>query len=379
MAANSPDTEVIIGKKVRFANLPMDDVHIPQLVAARSELETVKNDKASKEELAKFAAKKRFDQMPSLPVMVTQFQQGVVSDLEYATVASTLEDMKNSVGNSVKDITRRVARAKKEVSKKMKSLGTSTTMFKKEYQRAWSTMPAIKNMSFTASNEGVKMDIQLEETPQCKSNEENNKDAVGPKKSYASAVNGNKKREPVILDEPIEFCPPTILESGEKVALIQPMFLEQAEKDYKTQMYGYFVGVDLHIRDVRANLYRMWKRFGVTDIATNRAGVYFFKFRNEEGLMEVLKAGPWVVNGVPLCIQKWRVGMHLTKQEPETIPVWTTLKNLPLELWNIKCICQISSCIGKPITFDNVTAERCMKKNGVAGFARVLIEINAKD
>ncbi|KAK1434264.1 hypothetical protein QVD17_11184 [Tagetes erecta] len=199
---------------------------------------------------------------------------------------------------------------------------------------------------------------------------------VGKKEdSYVGALKGRPK---TTLTDPIEFCPPVTLENGEKVAVIQSEFLDKAEAVYKTMLYGYFVGSDVNLQFVRFNLYKMWRKFGIIDISTNGNGVYYFKFRNEEGMKAVIEAGPWVVNNIPLCLKKWEMGMNVVREEPECIPLWITLKNLPLELWNTKCICQIVSCIGKPLAFDYITTERCAKKNGIAGFARILVEVSAK-
>ncbi|KAK1425940.1 hypothetical protein QVD17_21305 [Tagetes erecta] len=193
--------------------------------------------------------------------------------------------------------------------------------------------------------------------------------------SYMGALKGRTKP---VLNEPIEFCPPVVLETGERVAMIEPVFLEKAVVTYKTLLYGFFVGTDVELQFVRFNLYKMWRRFGIMDISTNGSGIFFFKFRTEEGMKAVMKTGPWVVDNIPLCIFKWEMGMNVVREEPESIPIWITLKNLPLELWNTKCICQIASCVGKPMTFDYITTEKCAKRNGVAGFARVLVEVSAK-
>ncbi|XP_022032393.2 uncharacterized protein LOC110933481 [Helianthus annuus] len=121
----------------------------------------------------------------------------------------------------------------------------------------------------------------------------------------------------------------------------------------------------------------MWKKFWILDISTNNNGIFFFKFRTEIGMLNAIDKGPWLVNDIPLCIKKWEAGICIEKLEPSSIPLWVTIPNLPLELWNSESICSMLSCIGEPILFDKVTAERCGMKEGPPGFARVLVEVNA--
>ncbi|KAI3784296.1 hypothetical protein L1987_43393 [Smallanthus sonchifolius] len=49
-----------------------------------------------------------------------------------------------------------------------------------------------------------------------------------------------------------------------------------------------------------------------------------------------------------------------------------------MELWNTYGLCQVATCIGNPLTFDKITAERCVKRDGIARFAIVLVKVEAK-
>ncbi|KAJ0445679.1 putative transcription factor interactor and regulator CCHC(Zn) family [Helianthus annuus] len=190
--------------------------------------------------------------------------------------------------------------------------------------------------------------------------------------SYAGAVSGIKAQQVL---EPIEFCPPVMLESGEKVVIIKQEYVEKVKQIFQKHLYGYFVGTVCSLAWVRVNLYKMWKKYGIVEVSTNGKGLFYFKFKSDEGMNEALKAGPWVVNGIPLVVKKWEVGVNLEKTEPAKVPVWITFKNVPLELWNVKGLCEIASCIGQPLLFDNVTVEKCKQKKGMSGFARILVEI----
>ncbi|KAJ0954856.1 putative RNA-directed DNA polymerase [Helianthus annuus] len=190
--------------------------------------------------------------------------------------------------------------------------------------------------------------------------------------SYAKAVSGDVS-EPSV--GPIVFCPPKTLESGEKIVVIKPEYIEKIKQIYHKHLYGYFVGTSCSLAWARVNLNKMWKKYGILDVSSNGKGLFYFKFKTEEGMNGALKAGPWVVNGIPLVVKKWEVGVNLEKTEPSKVPVWVTFNNVPMELWNVQGLCEIASCIGNPLLFDNVTVDKCKQKKGMSGFARILIKI----
>ncbi|KAK1428984.1 hypothetical protein QVD17_17825 [Tagetes erecta] len=347
----------IASKKLHLSENAHDDIHTQNLNAVKDETE-----------FEKF--KSDFNKTKSpLQVLNSGFSVGVDNDVMNVSLAAAIETMPKKDKGSIKAMKKRIEDVRKQDKKRLPTLSKTINLFSNTEQKSWIQTPLIKNVSFTTTGEGIKIDVNMDDP---KTGQKQNG-------SYANAVSGPKKVDYTKLIDPIVYCPPKVLDDGEKVAVIQPCFIEKAKQESKTQLYGYFVGLELNLKFVRANLYKMWRKFGITNIGANGTGVFFFKFRNEEGLNEVLKLGPWAVDGVPLCLYKWKMGAKMIKVEPENIPIWTTFTNLPLELWNTTCICQLASCIGKPLVFDNVTAEKCVKPNGATGFARVLIEINARD
>nr|GEU87601.1 hypothetical protein [Tanacetum cinerariifolium] len=99
------------------------------------------------------------------------------------------------------------------------------------------------------------------------------------------------------------------------------------------QLHGYFVGTSMDYRVVRGNLMRMWRIFDIEDITKTNSGVFYFKFKSEDGMKKVLESAPWM----------------------------------------------IMSGVGKPLLMDNITKERCLKKLGKLDFARVLVEVSTDD
>ncbi|KAK9078070.1 hypothetical protein SSX86_002127 [Deinandra increscens subsp. villosa] len=214
------------------------------------------------------------------------------------------------------------------------------------------TVPAIKNFVFGSDMEedlGSKMD----------------------KGSYAKVTAGNR--------EQLQYCPPVVLETGEKVVMLKTEILVQAKQLYRNHLYGHFVGSDLSLAFVRFNLFKMWKKQGIVDIQTNGSGIFLFKFESTAGMKAILESGPWVVSNVPLCIKQWEPGVNMDRSDPKTVPTWIIIKGLPMELWNTKGVCQVASCVGHPILFDKTTQNKCDNTDGATGFARVLVEIKADE
>nr|GEY15189.1 hypothetical protein [Tanacetum cinerariifolium] len=118
--------------------------------------------------------------------------------------------------------------------------------------------------------------------------------------------------------------------------------LKQAEEVYKggqscaLQLYEYFIGTSMDYRVARGNLMRMWRVYDIEKITKTNSGIYYFKFKSEEGMKKVLESGPCGIG-------------------------------------------KIMSGVGKPLLMDNMTRERCLKKARKIDFARVLVKVSAED
>ncbi|XP_023762213.1 uncharacterized protein LOC111910619 [Lactuca sativa] len=122
----------------------------------------------------------------------------------------------------------------------------------------------------------------------------------------------------------------------------------------------------------------MWKTYGLKDIMVNDEGFFFFKFDSKEGMMNVLEGGPWLINNVPMFVQRWRPGLVLSKPQINSIPVWVKVFNVPLEYWNSKGVTLIANEIGKPIAMDKITQKMCNEHWGRPAFMRFLVEMSAE-
>lgn len=225
-------------------------------------------------------------------------------------------------------------------------------------------------------NEGVQQNRseQDKETFVNKNNEGLNEVGTSAKKTYAdvTAKNGSNNEAKLVTV-------PTELDSnGIEVVVFDEILIAEGSKRWDKTLCGYFVGKGMTDNELRYNLRRMWNRYGFKDIVNTSNGIFFMKFHNNEGLDYIVNNGPWMVSKKPFYVQKWDINMSMDKNEPEEVPLWVRICNVPLEAWSVKGISALASRIGKPIIMDSVTAAMCKMGTGRVGFARVLVEVSAK-
>ncbi|GJR37132.1 RNA-directed DNA polymerase, eukaryota, reverse transcriptase zinc-binding domain protein [Tanacetum coccineum] len=170
---------------------------------------------------------------------------------------------------------------------------------------------------------------------------------------------------------------PTLNEGDNEFVIFDEEMVNQGSLKWKFTVCGHFVGMKMSYNELKYNLVRMWSKFGLADMFSNDNEVYCFKFRNEDGMNAVLENSPWMVSGRPLIVQKWSLDVSLDKPEPNKIPLWVKMFDIPLEAWNKKGISKLASSLGKPLVMDEMTANMCQYGRGRIGFARVLVEVDA--
>ncbi|GJX76396.1 RNA-directed DNA polymerase, eukaryota, reverse transcriptase zinc-binding domain protein [Tanacetum coccineum] len=70
--------------------------------------------------------------------------------------------------------------------------------------------------------------------------------------------------------------------------------------------------------------------------------------------------------------------VNIEKVDPCKIHVWSRMINVPLEAWSPRGINTLASRLGRPMMMDSTTALMCHKGIGRIGYARVLMEMDAK-
>ncbi|GJX73332.1 RNA-directed DNA polymerase, eukaryota, reverse transcriptase zinc-binding domain protein [Tanacetum coccineum] len=194
------------------------------------------------------------------------------------------------------------------------------------------------------------------------------------KDSYAKKV-GNSANE---IDNNLCFVPTYQNECGDEVVIFEEELVVEGCKRWQFTVCGYFVGSRMTQAEIRYNIRRMWSKYGLSEIHMDNNEVCFFKFKSLDGMNHVINQSPWMVKGKPMIVQEWDPSVNIEKVEPCKIPIWARMINVPLEAWSSRGISTLASRLGRPIMMDSMTASMCYSGIGRIGYARVLVEINAK-
>ncbi|GJR56310.1 zinc knuckle CX2CX4HX4C containing protein [Tanacetum coccineum] len=146
-------------------------------------------------------------------------------------------------------------------------------------------------------------------------------------KSYADVTGENV----IDFERKLVVVPTKIDDNGVEVVVFDEVMVEEDSKRWEKTVCAYFVGYGKSVNELRYNLRKMWSRYGFKDIEYSNNGVFFIKFNTDDGIEFVVNKGPWLVKNKHLIVQKWDINMCLDKTEPEIIPLWIKLCNVPLE------------------------------------------------
>ncbi|KAJ9564078.1 hypothetical protein OSB04_000044 [Centaurea solstitialis] len=175
----------------------------------------------------------------------------------------------------------------------------------------------------------------------------------------------------------LTYYPPVVTELGTRRAIIPDELVHKQASEWALTLAGYFIGKRPAFPFVQFHARRMWKKYGLTDVILNDQGYFFFKFNSDQGLNFVFENGPWLLNGMPIFIQRWQPGLCFDKPELKSVPLWVNIYGLPLDVWDYEIISRIASVVGEPVSVDRYTDEMCETKSGRANFARVLVNVSA--
>ncbi|GKA47168.1 hypothetical protein Tco_0740051, partial [Tanacetum coccineum] len=204
------------------------------------------------------------------------------------------------------------------------------------------------------SNGISKSDMADEERVRVKSTRKANEDRIeGVNHCFAFMFGGIRVEDRKLQ---MKFVPEFVSKhsNGTKRISISVEDIKKGSEACALQLYGYFVGTSVDYRVVNVNLSIMWRVYGITDTTKISVGLFYFRFKNNEGMKAFLESGPWMINNFLLILNIWEPGIWLEKVEPSTIPFW-------------------------PMLMDKLTKERCLKKSGKLDFARVFVEVSVDE
>nr|GEV08283.1 hypothetical protein [Tanacetum cinerariifolium] len=161
--------------------------------------------------------------------------------------------------------------------------------------------------------------------------------------TYAFMASNNAE-----LNRNLDF-EPTLTEGGNEFVIFNEDLVNNGTIKWKFTICGHFVGMRMSYNEFKYNLVRS---------------------------MDFVRCLAMIMRY--LIVQKWSSNVSLDKPEPDKIPLWVKMHNVPLEAWNKKGISKLASSIGKPLVMDEMTANMCQYGRGRIGYARDLVEVDAR-
>ncbi|KAK4384261.1 hypothetical protein Sango_3078400 [Sesamum angolense] len=170
----------------------------------------------------------------------------------------------------------------------------------------------------------------------------------------------------------LSFVPPSV-QNGEVIVRLSIDIIRHGSSSWKTTAVGYFLGKRLYFDHLNDYVCSIWP--GIREVTATVTGFYFFQFKMEAAMEEVIEGGPWLFQGQPIVIQKWEPGVALRKLKHTQVPVWIKLRHLPVELWTPDGLSTVASGIGKTL-YPDAIRRACTRLD----FARVcvMLDISSK-
>ncbi|KAL0420810.1 UNVERIFIED_CONTAM: hypothetical protein Slati_3103900 [Sesamum latifolium] len=178
---------------------------------------------------------------------------------------------------------------------------------------------------------------------------------------YTLAFNNSSRKT-------LSFIPPA-LQNGEVIVRSFMDIIREGSRRWVNTAVGYFLGKKPYFHHLHDYVHSVWPM--VQSVTATTSGFYFFQFKTEAAMEEVIEGGPWLFQGQPIVLQRWEPSMALRKLKHTQVPVWIKLRHLPVELWTVDGLSTIASGIGKPLYPDAVIMA-CTRLD----FARVCIMLD---
>nr|GEW18166.1 putative reverse transcriptase domain-containing protein [Tanacetum cinerariifolium] len=138
----------------------------------------------------------------------------------------------------------------------------------------------------------------------------------------------------------------------------------------ENSLYGYCVGRRVAFPVVQNYVRTVWEKYGFKNVMVHQ-GFFMFQFSNKKGMENVLNQGPWRIRSVLLILNVWNPNSELKREDIKKIRVWINYSMCGLNL--------ITAKLGQLIKLDAHTSNMCLNSWGMNSYARVLVEISAKN
>lgn len=83
----------------------------------------------------------------------------------------------------------------------------------------------------------------------------------------------------------------------EKKAVVKLDAAHLDEITWGNFLVGHFLDGRMDFPLVHSTAFKVWKEFGLISVKTNKSGLFYFQFKDQESLFSVLEGGPWFFSG----------------------------------------------------------------------------------
>ncbi|KAL2231033.1 UNVERIFIED_CONTAM: hypothetical protein Sindi_1697700 [Sesamum indicum] len=166
----------------------------------------------------------------------------------------------------------------------------------------------------------------------------------------------------------LSFIAPTT-QNGEVIVRPTIDMVREGSKRWKATAVGYFMGKRPYYHHLKEFAHSVWP--ALREVTATANGFFFFQFKTKIDMEDVIKGGPWLFQGQPIVLQKWKPGMAMRKLKHIQVPVWIKLRHLPMEFWTTEGLSIVASGVGKPL-YPDAIMRACTRLD----FARVCVMID---
>ncbi|KAL2251960.1 UNVERIFIED_CONTAM: hypothetical protein Sindi_2318300 [Sesamum indicum] len=166
----------------------------------------------------------------------------------------------------------------------------------------------------------------------------------------------------------LSYVAPTV-QKGEVIVRPTLDIIRNGSKRWMATAVGYFLGKRPYFHHLKEFAKSIWS--DLKEVTGTNNGFFFFQFKSIVAMEDVIEGGPWLYQGQPIILQKWKPGMVLRKLQHTEVPVWIKIRHLPVELWTEEGLSTVASGVGKPLYPDAIT-RACTRLD----FARVCVMLD---
>ncbi|KAL0444824.1 UNVERIFIED_CONTAM: hypothetical protein Slati_2205100 [Sesamum latifolium] len=115
----------------------------------------------------------------------------------------------------------------------------------------------------------------------------------------------------------LSYVPPTV-QNGKVIVRPSLDIIRSGSQRWSNTAVGYFLGRRPYFHHVNEFVRSVWPM--VREVTATSNGFFFFQFKMNAAMEEVIEGGPWLFQGQPIVLQKWEPGMVLRKLQHTQVP-----------------------------------------------------------